>query len=50
MTPQMMRDREPIVDEAVDLMITKERYGLDFSVSDAIYNRLQNDTNNGGLK
>lgn len=50
MTPQMMRDREPIVDEAVDLMITKERYGLDFSVSDAIYNRLQNDINNGGLK
>nr|DAJ03171.1 MAG TPA: repressor domain protein [Caudoviricetes sp.] len=49
MTPQMMRDREPIVDEAVNLMITKERYGLDFSVSDAIYNRLQNDTNNGGL-
>lgn len=50
MTPQMMRDREPIVDEAVDLMITKERYGLYFSVSDAIYNRLQNDINNGGLK
>lgn len=50
MTPQMMRDREPIVDEAVDLMITKERYGLDFSVSDAIYNRLQNDNINGGLK
>lgn len=49
MTPQMMKDREPIVDEAVNLMITKERYGLDFSVSDAIYNRLQNDTNNGGL-
>ena len=41
MTPQMMKDREPIVDEAVNLMITKERYGLDFSVSDAIYNRLQ---------
>lgn len=49
MTPQMMRDREPIVDEAVNLMITKERYGLDFSVSDAICNRLQNETNNGGL-
>lgn len=49
MTPQMMKDREPIVDEAVNLMITKERYGLDFSVSDAIYNRLQNDTNNGGI-
>lgn len=50
MTPQMMKDREPIVDEAVNLMITKERYGLDFSVSDAIYNRLQNDINKGGLK
>ena len=49
MTPQMMKDREPIVDEAVNLMITKERYGLNFSVSDAIYNRLQNDTNNGGI-
>lgn len=49
MDTEMMRDREPIVDEAVDLMITKERYGLDFSVSDAIYNRLQDDTNNGGL-
>lgn len=41
MTPQMMKDREPIVDETVDLMVTKERYGLDFSVSDAIYNRVQ---------
>lgn len=41
MTPQMMKDREPIVDETVDLMVTKERYGLDFSVSDAIYNRAQ---------
>lgn len=50
MTPQMMKDREPIVDEAVNLMITKERYGLDFSVSDAIYNRLQNNINKGGLK
>lgn len=46
MTPQMMKDRQPIVDEAVNLMITKERYGLDFSVSDAIYNRTQK----GGLK
>ena len=46
MTPQMMKDREPIVDEAVNLMITKERYGLDFSVSDAIYNRIQK----GGLQ
>lgn len=41
MAPQMMKDREPIVDETVDLMITKERYSLDFSVSDAIYNRVQ---------
>lgn len=41
MTPQMMKDRQPIVDETINLMITKERYGLDFSVSDAIYNRVQ---------
>lgn len=46
MTPQMMKDRQPIVDEAVNLMITKERYSLDFSVSDAIYNRTQK----GGLQ
>lgn len=46
MTPQMMKDQQPIVDEAVNLMITKERYGLDFSVSDAIYNRTQK----GGLQ
>lgn len=40
MTPEMMADRQPVLEEVTDLMIMKEKYGLDFSVSEKIYNRL----------
>lgn len=40
MTPEMLVDREPILDETVELMGVKEKYGLQFSVSENIYNRL----------
>ncbi|SJX71648.1 Phage antirepressor protein [Enterococcus faecium] len=39
MTPEMLVDREPILDETVELMAVKEKYGLNFSVSEKIYNR-----------
>lgn len=39
MTPEMLVDREPILDETVELMTVKEKYGLQFSVSEKIYNR-----------
>lgn len=39
MTPEMLVDREPILDETVELMAVKEKYGLQFSVSEKIYNR-----------
>lgn len=39
MTENMLRDREPIFDETVELIKVKEKYGLNFSVSEAIYNQ-----------
>ncbi len=39
MTTEMLVDREPILDETVELMTVKEKYGLQFSVSEKIYNR-----------
>lgn len=39
MTPEMLIDRESILDETVELMGIKEKYGLNFSVSEKIYNR-----------
>lgn len=39
MTPEMLVDRETILDETVELMTVKEKYGLQFSVSEKIYNR-----------
>lgn len=38
MTENMLRDRKPILDETVELIKVKEKYGLNFSVSEAIYN------------
>lgn len=38
MTPEMLVSREKILDETVQLMSMKEKYGLQFSVSDKIYN------------
>ncbi|MHB9781425.1 BRO-N domain-containing protein [Streptococcus sp. 10F2] len=39
MSEDMLKDREAILDETVELMTVKERYGLPISVSQAIYNR-----------
>ncbi|MFU0787493.1 MAG: Bro-N domain-containing protein [Enterococcus gilvus] len=39
MTPKMLVDREAILDETVQLMMMKEKYGLHFSVSEKIYSR-----------
>ncbi|HFH8677707.1 TPA: Bro-N domain-containing protein [Streptococcus agalactiae] len=39
MTENMLRDRKPILDEMVELIKVKEKYGLNFSVSEAIYNQ-----------
>lgn len=40
MTESMLRDREQVLDETVELMLVKERYGLNFSVADTIYSKI----------
>ena len=40
MTPEMKRDRPVILNNVVDLMNAKRRFGLDISVSQAIYKSL----------
>lgn len=39
MTPDMLVERQEILDETVELMGTKEKFGLDFSVAEKIYIR-----------
>lgn len=39
MTPQMLVDREPILKDTVELMKTKDKFGIDISVSDTIYKK-----------
>lgn len=39
MTPQMLVDREPILDDTVNLMSTVKKFNLDVSVSDTIYKK-----------
>ena len=39
MTEPMLRDREQVLDETVELMLVKERYGLNFSVANTIYGK-----------
>lgn len=39
MTPAMLAERQAILDETVELMAVKEKFGLDISVSEKIYNR-----------
>lgn len=39
MTQPMLRDREQVLDETVELMLVKERYGLNISVADTIYSK-----------
>lgn len=37
MSPDMLVDRQAILEDTVELMAVKEKYRLDFSVSDQIY-------------
>ena len=39
MTPEMLVDREPILDDTVELMGVVDRFGLPVKVSDAIYRK-----------
>lgn len=39
MTPEMMRDRQPILEDTAKLMKMKGEYGLDISVSQAVKNK-----------
>lgn len=41
MTPEMKHDRPTILNDVVDLMNVKKRFGLDISVSQTIYSNLQ---------
>jgi phage antirepressor protein len=40
MTPSMQKDRVKVLDDVVDLLIAKERFGLDISVSETIYKHI----------
>ena len=40
MTPEMLVEREPILNDTVELMAAKDKYNLDVSVSKAIYEKV----------
>lgn len=40
MTPEMLVEREPILNDTVELMAAKDKYNLDVSVSKAIYEKM----------
>lgn len=39
MTPEMLVDRQPILQDTVELMVVSEKYDLDIKVADEIYKR-----------
>ena len=39
MTPQMLKEREPILEDTVELLTLNDKYGLNVQVSDAIYKK-----------
>ncbi|VGV59196.1 Phage antirepressor protein [Streptococcus pyogenes] len=39
MTEQMLKDREQLLDDTVELMVIKDKFDLGVSVSNAIYSR-----------
>ena len=41
MTPEMKKARPAVLNDVVDLMNIKRRFGLDFSVSQTIYSKLK---------
>ncbi|SQC67346.1 Uncharacterised protein [Listeria fleischmannii subsp. fleischmannii] len=48
MTPQMLEDRQELLDSAVELMTFKDKFGLNLSVSKEVY-RLANKEENKQL-
>lgn len=40
MDSTMLADRQHLLDDTVELMVTKERFGLDISVSDVSYKNI----------
>lgn len=45
MTPEMLIDRQPLLDSTVELMAIKEKYHLNFSVSDKVYQLIEPEKN-----
>lgn len=41
MSPEMLEQREPVLNEVVELMAVKDKYKLDVPVSDSIYKRYE---------
>src|SRR5690606_37359276 len=39
MTPEMLLDRQPILEDTVNLMGVRDKFGLNFSVSEVIYQK-----------
>lgn len=39
MTPEMLKDRQPIYDDTINLMIAQQAFGLDISISKAVYEK-----------
>jgi len=39
MSPQMLVDREPILEDTVELISVNEKFGLGISVSKAVYQK-----------
>lgn len=42
MSPEMLAQREPILEDTVELMKTRDKFGLDFSISKAVYKKVLN--------
>jgi prophage antirepressor-like protein len=47
MTPDMLLDRQPILEDTVNLMSVRDKFGLNFSVSEAIYKKYAKGANAG---
>lgn len=47
MSPDMLKDRQPILDDVVEIMSFKERFGLDISVSDTVYKKWGSEEDRG---
>lgn len=45
MAPDVLKDREAILNDTVELMVLKDKYGLDLSVSQTIYNQVSGSNN-----